>query len=138
MSHLNDEALVSVKDAEAFLKIGHDKQTPLLEDLINDASAMCDLETGRNLAARTYTALNPIGDPSGHREMLLAHRPVNSVTEIRSFSPDLSSSDVVDSADYKLFGDAGIIMLVGGWRGFSGGWSEAHRVCIHSEKFRYM
>jgi hypothetical protein len=129
--NLIPQALVSTARAARYLKledseVDHD----LIADVINAASMRCESETGYKLAARDYTAMNPSGDPAGDRWLLLPQRPINAISEIRSFSSDLSASSVVPASSYKVYGDSGRVLLHGSALQFGGGWSEAHRVEI--------
>lgn len=129
---LINEALVSVERAGRYLKLdaGDEQTDDLLSDVINAATARCESETGYKLAARDHTAMRPAGDPKGSDWLILPQRPINSISEIRSYSADLSASSIVSASSYTIYSERGMVLLHGSAFQWQGGWPEAHRVQV--------
>ena len=84
----------------------------VIDLLIPAASEAIENSCGRRFGQESYTEYR---DGNGHTRLVLAHRPVSSISGIwddlnRNFSDDF----LVDSDDYVLDSDQGIVLLLSG------------------------
>lgn len=95
---------VTLSDAKAFLRVGHDAEDSLILQLIASARLRVEAETGRALISRTYReALDGWDVPGGiadqGRQFRLSMPPLISVMSVTTFAADDMAS-VWDAANY--------------------------------------
>ncbi len=109
---VGEHALTSWKTAVSMFGYLNDEQT-LVEKLIDQATARMELYTKRKLAARDYDAVQL--DGTGRDYLLLPEYPVNSIESVNlDSSRTFGDATLLDSSDYIIDSDAGIIRLFSG------------------------
>lgn len=77
---LNPNALVSVAEAKAYLKVEHIYENSLIESLINSASDQIEYEKGTCIKAADITSETHGGE--GDSFVVLRNYPINSITSV--------------------------------------------------------
>lgn len=95
---------VTLSDAKAFLRVGHDAEDGLILQLIASARQRVEAETGRTLITRTWREVLDRWDEPGRiaacgRQFRLAMPPLVSVISVTTFAADDVAS-VWDAAAY--------------------------------------
>ena len=97
--------LISTAEAKAHLRVDVSDDDTLIDNLITAARVHAEVYTGRSFATHTYRA----DIANFHDEMVLPHRPIQSITNIKYWSSD--SPEVLttlNSTIYSLY-DASVI-----------------------------
>jgi len=102
-------ALVSLADAKSFLKISGSGEDDVVSFLVNEISQFIGTYTRRKLVQASYTEFY---DGDGSAELVLARRPVQSITSVHD-DPlrEFGSGTLVPAADVLTDKEAGILML---------------------------
>ena len=95
---------VTLSDAKAFLRVGHDAEDGLILQLIASARQRVEAETGRALISRTYSETLDAWDVPGRiaangRQFRLLMPPLLSVSSVTTLDADDVAS-VWDAVDY--------------------------------------
>jgi len=95
---------VTLSDAKAFLRVGHDAEDGLILQLIASARQRVEAETGRALISRTYREALDAWDVPGRiadsgRQFRLPLPPLISVISVTTFAAD-DAGTVWDAANY--------------------------------------
>ncbi len=121
-------AIVSLAEAKAFLKITAASEDSILETMINRASIWANDYTGRLLLSRTNTEYY---DGDGTDILILRQYPVTSITNLyddvdRAFG----SNTIIPAADIVLNTENGIIRLFNGTAAFNTGMMNVKAVYV--------
>lgn len=102
-------ALTSYSDLKDAFDIPSDSKQSFYESLINEASAMCNSITGRNLKQQSYSVTL---DGTGSSKILLPQYPVTSISRVEiDKSRAFDGSGEVPSSDYGVYSSEGIVVL---------------------------
>lgn len=102
---LSPNAFLTVQDVKDYLKIEHNFEDTLIENLINRATDFLEKKVlFRGIKARSYTETY---DGEGTAELFLNNYPVTSVTNVSI------DGTVLNSTDYEVSKDTGIIRFYG-------------------------
>jgi hypothetical protein len=106
-------ALVTLQELKSSMKEESDAQDEQLDMLVNSVSSIIESYCNRKFLARDYVEYY---DGKGSDCIVLNQFPVNSVSEV---ADDLSmlwpSISIIDSANYTVYADEGIIKLLPGY-----------------------
>jgi hypothetical protein len=102
---LGNQALISMEDAKAILKIQNDENDGILEMQIEGVSSLFNVYTDRILRDATYTNLEL--DGSGTRRMQLPNWPVTTLTSVY-----LDDELLAEGSDFELDYSTGILTLI--------------------------
>jgi uncharacterized phiE125 gp8 family phage protein len=121
-------AIVSLAEAKAFLKITGAGDDSIIESMINRASIWANDYTGRLLLSRTNTEYY---DGDGTGTLILRQYPVTSITNIyddvdRAFG----SNTIIPAADIVLNQENGIVRLFNGSVAFTPGMLNVKAVYV--------
>ena len=78
---LNSNAIITVTDAKAFLKVENDLENSLIEMLINNASDQIEYE--RNTCIKAKDLVDEIYSGEGDSFIVLRNYPINSLTDVK-------------------------------------------------------
>lgn len=110
---LNDNALITEAELEAFLQVSLD--TSYAELLINYASDFIENYTNRWLKAKAYTSENY--DGPGDKRLYLDNWPINSVTSLINYDSmnDTTLYTFTEKLEYLIYSNEGYLYLRGGF-----------------------
>lgn len=122
MATLLDYALTSVADVKELLGIdsGDSSKNNLIIRRINQATEMIERYTGRRFKSSNYTEYY---DGSYTDVLVLNQRPVTEISVLSARDTALNDDDfsVIDTSDYFINSNAGVIEAISG---FYGGWDR--------------
>lgn len=108
---LDPYALISLQQAKDYMKVEHNEEDTLIEDLINRATYYLERRKyQRALKQRTFTG--ELYNGMGTRELRLSTFPVVSVSSV-SHVDDSGNESTIN--DYKIDGRRGILFRHSGW-----------------------
>lgn len=102
---LSDDALISMEDAKAVLKIQNDQDDAVLEMQIEGVSKAVDAHLDRHLRSLEYEDLEL--DGSGTRRLQLPNWPVTDLEEIF-----LDGLELTEGLDFELDYSTGVLTLI--------------------------
>lgn len=107
---LDPYALVTLQQAKDYMKVEHEEENTLIEDLINRATYYLEQQKYRRpLKQRTFT--DELYNGMGTKELRLSTFPVASISTVGY----VSSSGHVALTDYRVDARRGILYRSGGW-----------------------
>jgi uncharacterized phiE125 gp8 family phage protein len=99
---LNPNALTTLAEAKAYLRITETSEDSLIESLINAVSDQIENYCRRKLKEQTYT--DEEYDGTNSASLLLSQFPVSSITSVKI------DDVLIDSSEYKLRKSTGILI----------------------------
>jgi hypothetical protein len=102
---LSADALISMEDAKAVLKLQNDQEDAVLEMQIEGVSTACDGYLDRHLRSEVYTDLEL--DGSGTRKLQLPNWPVTDLAAVY-----LDDEELIEGSDFELDYSTGVLTLI--------------------------
>ena len=127
MATLLDYSLTTVADVKESLGIdsGNTSKDNLITRKINQATRMIENYCNTRFKATDYTEYY---DGIGGSELVLRHRPINSVTSLsaRQVTTNENDFDITDAEDYFIDEPAGVIEFLGSFYGNYDSWKVVY------------
>jgi uncharacterized phiE125 gp8 family phage protein len=98
---LNDNAIISLEEAKEYLKVEHDLENNLIEELINQASDIIEEQRGSCVVSKSIKHEPYLG--GGDSLIVLNNYPVNDLTEV------IVGDNSISLDNFTLESDRGII-----------------------------